>query len=249
MKKYILLFGMFLTLFGCEKPSDCIESSGATIIRQVDVVPFTRVEVYKGIEVIITEGPVYSVTIETGENLIENVEVTQHDNVLLLRDNSTCNWVREYGETKVHITAPNITEIYSKSDRNISSNGVLSYPDLQLISVDNDGDGVEGAGTGDFYLVVNNNNLTVGCNNVSRFYLSGQTNNAYFDVYSGDGRIEAPELAAQNIKIFHRGSNDMIVKPIQRIYGTLYSTGNVILKNNPPVVDVQQLYQGHLIYN
>jgi len=29
----------------------------------------------------------------------------------------------------------------------------------------------------------------------------------------------------------------------------MVSTGDIILKNNPPIVDVQQLYQGHVIYN
>jgi hypothetical protein len=40
----------------------------------------------------------------------------------------------------------------------------------------------------------------------------------------------------------------MIVKPMQSLTGTLNSTGNVILKNVPPLVDVEELYQGNVIY-
>jgi hypothetical protein len=40
----------------------------------------------------------------------------------------------------------------------------------------------------------------------------------------------------------------MIVKPMQNLTGTLNSTGNVILKNVPPLVDVEELYQGKVIY-
>jgi hypothetical protein len=40
----------------------------------------------------------------------------------------------------------------------------------------------------------------------------------------------------------------MTVKPIQSIIGTMNSTGNIILKNVPPVVDVAELYQGNVIY-
>lgn len=249
MKKYILLISMVFVMISCEKPSDCIESTGDIITTEIPVLPFTRLEVYKGIEVIITQGPEYTVKVETGENLMDNIEVTQTGNVLLLRDNSTCNWVREFGQTKVHITAPNIEEIYSKSDRNISSNGVLTYPILRLFSLDSDGDGVEGAGTGDFYITVNNGQLVIENNNVSRYYISGNTNEALLNLYAGDGRIEAQNLTAQTVKVYHRGSNDMIVKPIQSITGIMLSTGDIILKNNPPVVNVQQLYQGQLIYN
>jgi len=41
----------------------------------------------------------------------------------------------------------------------------------------------------------------------------------------------------------------MIVKPIQSIVGKMVSTGDIILKNNPPIVDVEELYQGQVIYN
>ena len=74
-------------------------------------------------------------------------------------------------------------------------------------------------------------------------------NTEIINFWSGDSRIEASNLIAQNVSVFHRSSNDMVVHPIQSITGKMVSTGNVILKNNPPIVDVLQLYQGHLIYN
>jgi hypothetical protein len=249
MKKYILLVSLFLAIISCEKPSECVESTGAIITKEVAVTAFNRVEVYKGIELIVTQGPEYKVEVQTGENLMENIDVTQNGTVLSLKDNTTCNWVRDFGQTKVYITAPNIEEIYSKSERNISSNGVLTYPILRLFSLDSDGDGVEGAGTGDFFININNAQLVIINNNVSRYYISGQTGEALLNLYAGDGRIEAQNLTAQTIKVYHRGSNDMIVRPIQSITGKLVSTGNVVLMNNPAVVNVEQLYQGQVIYN
>jgi hypothetical protein len=66
--------------------------------------------------------------------------------------------------------------------------------------------------------------------------------------YFGNGRLYGEELAVENIKIFHRGSNDMLVNPIQKIEGTIYATGNVILKNVPPIVYVDEVYTGRIIY-
>jgi hypothetical protein len=141
-----------------------------------------------------------------------------------------------------------LEEVYSKTDRNISSNGVLTFPYISFVAMDKDGDGESGVGTGDFILNVNNGYLNIANNNVSRFYLSGQTNTANFNFYFGDGRIEAQNLTAQNIIVYHRGSNDMVVNPIQSISGTMNSTGNIILKNVPPIVQVEELYQGRVIY-
>ena len=69
-----------------------------------------------------------------------------------------------------------------------------------------------------------------------------------FNFYDGNGRIQAENLTAQNIKVFHRGSNDMVVKPMQSITGKMVSTGNIVLKNVPPIVAVEELYQGRVVY-
>ena len=79
--------------------------------------------------------------------------------------------------------------------------------------------------------------------------MSGQTNNLIVNFYEGNGRFMGENLNAKEVKIFHRGTNDIIVKPIDLITGKLYSTGNLILKNTPPIVDVQQYYQGRVIFN
>jgi len=235
-------------LNACEKPSDCVESSGPTITKEVAVEPFKKIKVYRGIEVVITEGSEYKVEIVAGSNFIDNVEVRQNGDQLIFKDDLSCNWVRAYGNTKILVTTPTLEEVYSKTDRNISSSGVLTFPYISFVAIDKDGDGESGAGTGDFILNINNDYLNIANNNVSRFYITGQTNTANFNFYFGDGRIEAENLIAQNILVYHRGSNDMIVKPIQSITGIMNSTGNIVLKNVSPIVDVQELFQGRVVY-
>ncbi|NNT70629.1 DUF2807 domain-containing protein [Flavobacterium sp. IMCC34852] len=248
MKKFSLLIVLFWMLNACEKPSDCVESTGAIITKEVEVQAFKKIKVYRGIEVVITQGLEHKVEIVAGENFIDNVQVIQNGDQLIFKDDASCNWVRAYGTTKILVTTPTLEEVYSKTDRNISSNGVLTFPALTFTAFDKDADGETGAGTGDFILNINNESLTIKNNNVSRFYLSGQTNNGSFNFYFGDGRVEAENLIAQNIYVYHRGSNDMTLKPIQSITGTMNSTGNIILKNVPPIVNVAELYQGNIIY-
>lgn len=248
MKKFSIVIVLFLVLNACEKPSDCVESSGLTITKEIAVQPFKRIKVYRGIEVVITQGSEYKVAVVAGSNFIDNVEVRQNGDQLIFKDEVSCNWVRAYGNTKILVTTPILQEIYSKTDRDISSNGVWTFPNLTITAFDKEADGESGAATGDFIINLNNDVLTINNNNVSRFYLSGQTNTANFNFYFGDGRIEAENLTAQNIVVYHRGSNDMIVKPIQSITGTMNSTGNIVLKNVPPIVAVDELYQGSVVY-
>jgi hypothetical protein len=245
MKKIILLVALFFISISCSKPSECIEATGSLITKDFTVVDFDKIIVHQGISLVVTEGPIYKVEVQTGENLMPNIQATVSDGLLTLKDNTTCNWVRDYGNTVVFVTAPNITEINSKTERTITSNGILTYPVLSLIAMDLS----DGAGTGDFNIQVNNSQLVIENNNVSRYNISGRTDNLSVNFYNGNGRFNGDNLGAKNIIVYHRGSNDMVVDPTESITGKMVSTGNVILKNNPPIVDVQQLYHGRVIYN
>ena len=245
MKKIILLVGLIFISISCSKPGECIEATGSIITKDFTVADFDKIIVHQGISLVITEGLVYKVEVQTGENLMPNIEATVTDGLLTLKNNTTCNWVRDYGNTVVYVTAPNITELHSKTERTITSNGVLTYPILRLISMDLS----DGVGTGDFNIQVSNSQTVIENNNVSRYYISGQTDNLIVGFYNGNGRFEGQNLKAKTVNVFHRGSNDMIVKPTESITGKMVSTGNVILKNNPPIVDVHQLYHGRVIYN
>lgn len=250
MKKIIYSVIVLLFFVNCSKPSDCIESAGSMITKNFEVLEanyFHTIYVEKGVGLVVKQGTEYKVEVRTGENLIDNISVEFRNDGLFLKDNSSCNWVRDYGQIIVYVTTPtlNFLNITSRTEQDIDSDGVLTHGIVRLNALDLG----PGAGTNDFHIQVNNSQLVIENNNVSRYYISGQTDEAILNFYEGNGRIEAENLTAQNIKVFHRGYNDMVVRPIQEITGEIVSTGNIILKNNPDVVDVEELYQGRVIYN
>ena len=107
----------------------------------------------------------------------------------------------------------------------------------------------EGAGTGDFNLQIDNNVFIIESNNVSNFYISGKTKDFTANFYEGNGRIEAANFICDNLMVFHRGSNDMIVNPSIKMSGKMYSTGNIQCKNHSVINDIIALYQGQVIFN
>ena len=117
MKKYLIYIVVLLVFIQCEKPIDCVKSSGPMKSKVFEGLTFTKLLVNKRIAVVITQGDQYKVEVKTGENLINDIEVKLSGDLLTLSDNTSCNWVRDYGETTVYITAPNITDIYSKSEQ------------------------------------------------------------------------------------------------------------------------------------
>jgi hypothetical protein len=248
MKHYFIIFGL-LILLACdsENANDCFQTAGNMIQQEIEVESFNRILVNRDITLIIKQATSQSVVIETGSNLINDVDVKVENNQLILTDNNTCNYVRDFGITKITVNTPTLTEIRTSTQYTVSSDGTLSFENLTLIS---ENFNVPGLFTvGDFDLQVNSNNLNVLSNGLSSYYLNGTVNNLVLSFFAGDGRFEGENLMAQNIEVFHRGSNDMVVNPQQSITGSIVATGNVIAKNQPPVVDVEELFNGRLIFN
>ncbi len=243
MKKLFGLIFIGLIFCGCEAVEDCFKKSGQMVSRTVDVSGFQKIIVHKGISLVITQSTDYEVTIVSGENLLNGIEATVTDNTLTLRDDTACNWTRDYGVTTVYVRAPNITDIISKTEQKISSGNLLTYPSLRLEALD----GSE-AGTGDFHLEVDNDLVWIESNNVAGFYLSGTTQTLTAAFYEGNGPLHADAMTATDIHIFHRGSNHMYVHPVNQITGNIYSTGNVYCHPEPPTVDVDEHYNGRLIF-
>ncbi|APY08844.1 hypothetical protein BWZ20_11270 [Winogradskyella sp. J14-2] len=247
MKKIIYLLVFLVFACNSEDANDCFQTSGTIVQQEIDVVGFERILVNRDIELIITEAPEYKVTIETGENLINDVKAEVIGDRLVLTDDNTCNYVRDYGITKIYVEAPNLKEIRTSSQYEISSNGVLSYPSLKLLSEDfNEATDFT---VGDFRLSINSESLRITSNNISSFYINGEVENLFVGFFSGSGRFEGENLIAQNVEVNHRGSNDMIVNPQASLTGILRGTGHLISVNEPPLVAVERIYSGQLFFD
>ena len=247
MRKYIYI--ILLLVFACDSEDgwDCFQTAGNIVEVEIEVENFVKILVNRDIELILKEAPDYKVTVQTGENLINYVRVEVVQNQLRLTDNNSCNYVREYGITKVFVEAPNITEIRTSSQFEILSDGILNYNNLTLFSEDVFGESE--FTVGDFRLSVNSQSLFINSNNISFFYINGQVNNLFVGFYAGSGRFEGENLIAKNVEVFHRGSNDIRVNPEQTLTGELRGTGDLISVNEPPVVDIERFYTGRLIFN
>lgn len=231
----------------CEKPADCTKSAGAMAAKSYDGLQFDKIVVNKGIALVITQGDAYRVEMRAGENLIDDISVTVTDGMLEIEDQTTCNWVRDYGQTVAYVTAPDLTDIYSKTECPISSNGVLTYPGLRLVSMDSH-DSYTGTGTGDFYLQIDNENLFVESNTVSRFFIAGQTQQLDLSFYESGGIFYGHEFLSRQVNLYHRGSNDLYIHAIESIFGDIYNIGNVYSVTHPTTVNVTEHYQGRLYF-
>jgi len=248
MKKTVfLILGLILLSCNGENVPDCFQNAGDIIEKEFTVDTFTQITVFERIELIVTEAQVQKVIVQTGEYLMNDIDVRVEDGRLKLYNNNGCNLTRDYGITKVFVSAPNLTQIRNSSGLTVSNQGVLNYDSLELVSEDFNTT-EEFHTDGNFSLDVNCNRLEITVNNLSSCFISGQVETLIVGFYSGDARFEGRNLIAQNVTIFQRSSNDMVINAQQSIAGEIRSTGDVILVNTPPTVDIEQFYTGQLLF-
>ncbi|MCW8979944.1 MULTISPECIES: head GIN domain-containing protein [Altibacter] len=249
MKQYAFFICSLVFFFSCdsEKAPDCIQATGDIVSQTYDVDAFKRIIVWNRVQLFISQGP-QEVRVESGSNLIDEVLVRVEDSILKVSDRNSCNFVRDYGVTKVYVTAPDVEEIQNSSGLPVQNIGVIRFPVLTLVSEDPLREGVFHI-DGDFIMRdLNVGSLLIRANGLSNFYLSGRAFNANFAAIDGDVRIEAEDFEIQNLVIFHRSTNLIRVRPMNSIQGKIVSLGNVYATNRPELVDVEELYQGRLIF-
>ncbi len=243
----IIYLALILVACNGENTPDCFQNAGDLTRRTIEVSEFGTITVFENINLVIKQGDEQQVEVETGEFLQNEVTARVEDNRLILRNENGCNFIRDYGLTTVYVTSPNITEIRSSTGLLISSDGVLDYPNLNLISesfVNPETETTDGS----FDLNLNAENIRITVNGIAFFKLRGTTTNLNIGVAAGDSRIATENLVSQNVSINHRGSNDIIVNPQLRISGVIRGTGDVVSINRPPEVEVDELFNGRLIF-
>ena len=246
MKKLVYILVLFSTLSCDQKDAwDCIQTSGTLATLELTVDPFEKILVNRDIELVVKQGQDYKVEIQTGDNLLESIEVIVVGNELQLTDPNSCNFVRDYGQTKIIVTTPVLKTIRSSTQYLTSSDGVLRFENLSLISEDFNSNYIS---SGDFKITVNTQSLSVVANNLSGFTISGSTETLFVGFYAGLCTFKGMDLTAQDVTIFQRSSHDIIVNPQQSLKGEIRSVGDVISIHTPPVVEVEEYYSGRLLF-
>ena len=251
-KRNTLLFILATFLFSCdsENANDCLQTDGKIITYEITVPTFSKIQMENDIRVTLKEGPEQKVEVETGENLVSDLFFGVEDETLILQNNNGCNFLREFGRTKVTITSPNITFIRQASSFAIESEGVLSYPELLIFSNTNPNSlNIEDPNkSGRVQLNLDTELLTISANGSSNFVISGNADRANINFSDEFPQFNGRDFLVNDLTITHTSAANMVVNPLNSIQGVIRATGDVIVVNEPPLVDVEVLFTGILIF-
>lgn len=242
-----LFIGTLLLSCNSEDANDCLQTDGDAITQTIALPFFDKVRTENDIRLEITQGPIQSITVETRENLFNDLVFKVEDDTFVMQNKNGCNIFRDFGQTLVKITVPNLVLIKNSATYEIRSNGTLAFPRLRLESITTPGLDSPNK-TGDFFLDFQSERILIVANGMSDFYLSGTTDELNVVFSDEFPQLNGQDLIAQDVIVRHVGAAPMIVNPQASITGEIRATGDVIARNQPPIVDVEELFTGQLIF-
>lgn len=239
--KYYSWVLLGLIIVSCnDNEKDCFVSAGETTSEFRGEHTINFIEVYDDINLILTYDTVNSgIIVETGKNLLENIETKIEKNRLTLRNNSTCNWVRSFEvEFNVYVNIKNLDTLIYRGSGNISCTDTLFCDSLQL-------DIWEGAGTVNLNINSGKSWLYNHQGTVDLIFTgkSGIT----FISSKGYGPINCSGLESNIVYLYTISPNHCYINSRAIIDVTIDNIGNVYYTGNPYAIFTNYNSTGKLI--
>jgi len=242
MKKSIVL--LLLVLAGCSGEDACFSEKGAAVQQENSVAAFHIVDIPMNVSAEIIPSEEYKLEIHSFENRIDALSFSVKDSMLTIKNDISCQMLKSYETAVLKIHSPTLKEIRSRTQFRVFSNDTLRYPELFLISsIPNQ----ESAST-HFDLKINNQKLAVEDNQIAFFELKGTTDFFNIGFYGANSALDARNLIAKKINVYHRSNQNIHLYPKNNIQGTIASVGHIYLYHKPDTLNIDRLYTGEVFY-
>lgn len=212
----------------CRKTcEECFESSGNNEIKEIEIDSFRHVNIYDVFDIILKKDSVYKVIIEAGENIIPNVELEVTGNILNIKNNSKCRWLRRYKRPKLTLCFKDMTRIRILEPSRLTTYDTLKIDDLWIWP--------ERMAEVDITVDVRKLLFNTAYNSAGKAIIKGKVTYMDMDVF-GAVQVDASELTAISSTIKQNSVGNISVNITNSVEYSILNTGNIYCYGNPQVV-------------
>lgn len=227
--KYFIFLLAFWSLGGCQKPR-CFEDAGTFVVTERKATPFTKIELYDNINLVLTQDTVERLKVEGGQYLLPNIATNIEGDALIIRNNVACNWLRNPNEVvTVYASVKRLEEVLYNGSGNITSTNTLTADRLFFYSHEGAGNVnvAMQADVGGVYIHQENADVT----------LTGSCHR-FFSYTNARGSIDFKNLQVAQMVIEYGGVRDATIQVTDSLNAIVYHTGNLYYKGSPGVKKV-----------
>ncbi len=237
----ILFLLAFVLVIACERanPLDCMKNTGAIVKEERSLDSIRMIVLEDNVNLVIEQSETQKIEIEAGKNLLKKITTTTQGDTLFIRNNNSCNWVRDYKkEITAHISSSYLNQIEYRGCGDISCKDTITGEEFIL-------DIWEGAGNIDIKVHVTSNHtyFHIGTADVT---ISGIAGNNYLSS-ENFGLLDTRNLYARNTYVSSKSSNHTYVFATNELEATIQSIGNIYYAGNPKNITPSISGTGELI--
>lgn len=233
IKISLLVFAVLLVA-SCKKENscDCFKRTGTIVTVNREISGFDKLFVEDNLNVFITQGPVFDVKIESGENLISLIKTEVTDGTLYIQNKNRCNWTRSYDKPfNVYITMPVLNFLTSDGTGTIRSLNTITTPEFDI----------QTKNSGDIELVVNNSKITSHMHGSGDLTLHGHTMEHNCDI-GGTAFLNCKDLVTDKTYVHSYTTGLCYVTTLGTLDCRIDRIGDVYCYGDPVIV--QEFIQG-----
>ncbi|NNM95774.1 MAG: DUF2807 domain-containing protein [Bacteroidia bacterium] len=233
---------LLLAAASCKKAPlcDCFQGAGpqAADNRTPELIYFNQLDVKDNINVNLTIGPQEQVIIQGGQNLIKNISASVSNNVLTLKNENNCDWLRSYKKSiiTVNITMPEVTNIDNEGVGTIQSTDTINTPNFKI----------QALSSGNVTLAVNCSSIYAFQFGACNLTLTGSCGNFQDNFYGGTGFLYADSLLTAYTFLSASTTGDCYVNTSGQLDVIINQIGNVYYSGNPYPIHITQNGSGQL---
>lgn len=228
MKKLMALVTAALFFAACNISfnGDSLTGNGNVKTETRDVGDFHAIRSSGSIDVEISEGDTYSVSVENDENILPVIVTEVQGGTLNIHYKSNTSINSDHA--KVYVTAPSLDKIISSGSADIMINDVVKNDRQIEISV---------SGSGNIKGGVDAPEISASIGGSGNVTLSGRTKNFNGKV-SGSGDLNCGDLQSENTEVSVSGSGNAHVFASVTLKARASGSGDVYYRGNPPSPEI-----------
>ena len=172
------LFVIFLLVSGCKKAENrhCFKFNGSQVVKEISLDYFDKLELHQHVEFVLVQDTINKVILKGGENLLNDISLTVLDNILTVKNNNKCNFLRRYDKVvKAEIHFINLLALDFRGTENVTNIGTLNSFWFKMVLIE---------GSGSVNLNLNTEIVNVYSASFTDFTFTGQAGQAEFTLTS-----------------------------------------------------------------
>lgn len=232
----IRISGMILLSFiaisflftSCSK--DYLPKSAGKIVTITRLVEgnFTKINLHDDVNLVLTQGNSYSISIEGGENILPGIETSISDSTLTIRNNNTFNWLRSYDKKfTAYVTLPHLLQFNYESIGTVTCTDTIREDSLFVTSNGGSGYIILVVKTGSSHFSINSGSVDMDISGISG------VNYIYSDAY---GPFHCQNLKTAFTFINTNSTNDCYINVNYYLEYKITSLGNIYLTGKPQII-------------